>query len=153
VDAAAHDRKKLLTFRRGNHEAVTDVSTNAWVDILDDGGRWVPRVVSNDQAHEKAPHPPNLVMRLFKGDCIAWQDEEGKQQIGWVKVIKSEGRLFLWPLHVTTDLEGARARGYQIATRDGISATANTLKNKHARPVTITPLGRLRDPGFGKAKT
>ncbi len=152
VNAAAHDREKLLTFKRGNHHAVTDVSTNAWVDILDVGGRWVARVVSNDRATENAPHPPNLVMRLFKGDCIAWQDEEGKRQIGWLKVIKTDGDLFFWPLRASTDLDGARSLGYNISKRDGIYASANTLKKKHARPITITPLGRLRDPGFGKAQ-
>lgn len=153
-DDKAHDPESLDRVRRGmegngTHHAIVDAQEKAYLDIVCENGKWTARPVSVlDSARSGSNRPSDLVMRLHKGDLIAWEPETGKREVGWLRVIKATGQFFVWPLRVAPTIEAARALSYDFPKREGVSFSAETLRTRRGRPVTVTILGRLRDPGF-----
>jgi CRISPR-associated endonuclease Csn1 len=145
-----YDPADLPTVARGNHRAFVDTRAKAWVDIVESGGKWKAVPVSLfDAARGAEPtHAGRLVMRLRLGDVVAWEKQAGRRELMKLKQIWAGGKLLFWPLLAADELEEARKLGYEIPGKDGIPVSGSALRARRARAVTISPLGRLRDPGF-----
>ncbi len=155
TDDKIHEADALDTVPRslghpGEHRAIVDIQAKAFIDIVANGNKWEGRPVSLFDASKPGGNrrPDGLVARLRKGDLVAWETEPGKREVGWVSVIKGSGQFFVWPLHLARTMEAANALGVEVTSKEGISFSADTLRKKRGRPVTITILGRLRDPRF-----
>jgi CRISPR-associated endonuclease Csn1 len=152
-DNKEYDPKKLFRVPRGNHRAVIDTNSNAWLDIRPNGSEWKGDVIPTFQAMNEAKNGSNpkkgngAIARLRRRDVVAWE-QNGQREIGWIKVIVTDGRFFVWPLRVSETMEAAATRSdLKISTRDGIYFKTNSFREAKGRPVTINILGRLRDPG------
>lgn len=139
------------------HRAAIDPNANAWAEIRQDHrGRWKVRVVPKIEAARIAPPDPasdsDLVMLLRSGDLVAWETPGGRE-VGYLKVMKSNGGLFFWPLRLAANMKAAPlSLNVPIKQRDGIYFSGEGLRKSCARPVTVSVLGRLRDPGPGWAE-
>lgn len=153
TDAKVHEPGAITTVPRsgndaGAHAAMVKAESKAYLDIVREKGKWKAKPVSMlDLARDGDSQSGTLVMRLRKGDLVAWE-EDGKREIGWLRVIKGSGAFFIWPLRSAGTLEAAHALGYVFREREGVQFSSTSFREKRGRAVTITPLGRLRDPGF-----
>ncbi|MBM3566417.1 MAG: hypothetical protein FJX42_09940, partial [Alphaproteobacteria bacterium] len=153
-DSKIRDPKALITIPRGNHRAVIDTNSNAWLDIRSDGGEWTEDVTStfaaslNSKNGRNAKKGNGAIARLRRRDVIAWE-RNGKREIGWVKVLVADGRFYVWPLRLSETMDAAATRPeLKIPSRDGILfGSAETFRKAKGRAVTVNVLGRLRDPG------
>jgi CRISPR-associated endonuclease Csn1 len=152
-DNKEHDPEKLFRVPRGNHHAIVDPNSNAWLDIRREGPQWKGAATPTFQAMKEAKAGPNLkkesgaIARLRRRDVVAWEPN-GRREIGWVKVIVADGRFFVWPLRLSETMEAVATRpDLKIPTRGGIYFKADSFRKAKGRPVTINVLGRLRDPG------
>jgi len=144
-----YDPADLPTVARGNHRAFVKTRAKAYVDIVEFDGKWKAVPVSLfDAARGAVPaNAGRRVMRLRHGDVVAWEDEAGQRELLRWKSWGGNGRLFFWPISVLEDLSAAESLGYELSERYGIGITGEGLRARRARAVTISPLGRLRDPG------
>lgn len=162
--------------RRGNAGAVIDTNSNFWADIRQLGnGRWELTVVSHFEAatatgEKSSPGPDRHLMRLYRRDAVAWEQQEENGQTttryGWIKSLDAGNRrIYVWPMRISEgvdpkkDAESASSdrpgriwaleclKNLRVPDRNGRSFTAETFRAAKGRPVTVTELGRLRDPG------
>lgn len=135
-----------------------DTNANAWAEIRsNDRGRWSVSVVPLiEGARTTAPNPdsdPSLIMLLRTGDMVAWETAAGRV-VCYLKIMTRDGRLFFWPVRLASTMEAAPlSLKVPITVRDGIKLSGEGLRKRSARPITVTVLGRLRDPGPGWAET
>ena len=153
-----------------------------------EGGNWdfevIPRYVAYQQAlqlggkaHEISKMarqiyeqklssiPGKLVMKLVKGDCIAFSDDGVLKFLRLTKMSQESGGTFT-EIHEANESERADKRraankitkggqklGYvdRMAAGDSVfvrNLGVTTLLSGKARRITISPIGELRDPGF-----
>ena len=120
------------------HRAAIDPNANAWAEIRQGHrGRWKVRVVPKIEAARIAPPDPasdsDLVMLLRSGDLVAWETPGGRE-VGYLKVMKSNGGLFFWPLRLAANMKAAPlSLNVPIKQRDGIYFSGGLRKVAPAR--------------------
>jgi CRISPR-associated endonuclease Csn1 len=127
--------------------------------VRNDKGKWEGEVVSTFEAYQlvrqhglaRLRHPilslsgKPLVMRLMIGDYLRFQSED-QLIVMRIASINSAGRLSL-ASHQEANVD-ARNRDKEGSWRYTYKQ-AGSLERLQGRQVTITPIGELRDPGFG----
>ncbi len=131
--------------------AYVDPNANAWLEFDPRSNTGETVVVSKFVAaiEKRQPKPGAFVLR--RGDCVA-VEINGQIEICFVKIIKTSGKFFLWPLRVAKHEKAmAKARpDLGITERDGKSFSIGAFFRHRGRKVSISLLGRLRDPGPAK---
>ncbi len=141
-----------------------DGNSNYCIEVVRDNktGKWQGEVISTYQAYQiirqhgavdgwRLLRNPNqslsgrpLVMRLMIGDSVRIESDEGLKTCR-VATIKASGQVILAEIHeANTD---ARNRDKENSFTY-ITKFASSLAKAKARRVTISPAGRLFDPGF-----
>ena len=142
--------------------------------VRDERGRWKGEIISTFQAYQlarnlaaayRARHGKNakvpplaelvsqthaasgkpLVMRLMKGDMVRMVLDDGAESVMRLYGIKSNGQLILAP-H-----EQANVSARSLDKTDGFAYTTKTagaFQKAKGRRVSISPVGKLHDPGF-----
>ena len=142
--------------------------------VRDEKGRWKGEIVSTFQAYKlartlaaqfRAKHgssaqvPPlaemmsathaasgkPLVMRLMKGDMVRLALENGTEAVMRLYGIKTNGQLILAP-HEQANVSARnldKSDDFNYTTK-----TASALQKAKGRRVSISPIGKLNDPGF-----
>jgi CRISPR-associated endonuclease Csn1 len=114
-----------------------------------DAGKWQCEIITNYYVHKKdfitqwrnCNPTAKLIMRLHANDIVAYE-EDGNTQIKRVrKLDKSTERVYLQDQYVAVD-------GKLIW-----AASANQLKLKNARKISVDILGRVKDPARMKKKS
>jgi CRISPR-associated endonuclease Csn1 len=116
-------------------------------------GKWAVDVVSMFEAHQpsaepqmKRDHPTaKKVMRLFKNDTLALEDDNGRTALMRIVKFAASGQMLLAPHNEAGALK----------TRDAdkedpfkyISVAPGSLKRRNARKVRIDSVGHVFDPG------
>lgn len=136
--------------------------SNYCIEIVLDEGKWVSEVISTFQAYqvirEKGEekgwkvlrHPSRgirgkpLIMRLMINDTVRLE-HDGEERTMRVAKISGNGQIFFADLHEAN--VDARNRDASNPFKY-VSKMAGSLRSSKARPVTVSPSGRLRDPGF-----
>lgn len=98
------------------------------------------RLLSRTHSVSKKP----LVMRLVRGDTVRLVADDQLLTLR-VNTIRSSGEMLFAPIH-EANVDG-RNRNKEDSF-SYISKSAGTLQKSQARRVTISPIGKLRDPGF-----
>lgn len=146
----------------GRHVRAVVPGDNLCVDIArTDQGRWVGRPVTvlagkrmatpDDRGDLRlAPPGPDVVMRLHKGDLIRMEitDPAGRSRQEVMRVWRLEvanNRLRLAPHREGGELDKRHADPADPFR--WTFASFDVLRRRKARKVTVTPSGRLRDPG------
>lgn len=111
-------------------------------------GKLKAQIVTTFEAHqkgaEKKPHPAaKRLMRIFKGDMIAWE-KDGKKTIGSVKQLNLGQGLILAP-HTEANAD-SRNRNKADPFKF-IYMGAGSLVRTNARRVYVDEMGHVRDPG------
>lgn len=96
------------------------------------------------QALDKDGRPKQLVMRLMIDDAVRLE-LDGRMQTLRVVVINRNGQVFMAPVFEAN--VDARNRDKADAF-SYVSKMAGSLQAAKARRVTISPIGKVRDPGF-----
>lgn len=123
-----------------------------------DKGRWEGEVISTFRAYgiarkdgeARLRHPKlaqngkPLVMRLMIDDCVCLETD-GREQVMRVVKISRNGQVTLAAIHEAN--VDARDRDKEDAF-SYISKFGDAFRKAKARPITISPIGELRDPGF-----
>lgn len=119
---------------------------NAFVDIVRSARGWTDQVRSRF-SHAQDPNQdiPDLVVRLFTGDMVAVEEDGGGLRIFKVQQI-SKGKVTLVEHHEAGDLR--RRNDDPCDSFKYRVMSANTIRERRGRRVTIDPLGFLHDPGF-----
>jgi CRISPR-associated endonuclease Csn1 len=109
--------------------------------------------------------PGKLIMKLVKGDCIAFLDNDALKLLRLTQINQKSGGTFT-EIHECNESDRAERRGIarkltkaggkldyraRLAYDDSVFVTnlgVATLHTGKARRVTISPIGELRDPGF-----
>lgn len=148
--------------RDRRHARAVVPGDNLCVDIVrTPEGKWAGRPItvfagkriarSDDRGNLRlSPPGPDVVMRLHKGDLIRMEVDDGKggthaQVMRVWRLEVANGRLRLAP-----HLEGGELDKRHADATDPFRwtfASFDVLRRKGARKVTVTPSGRLRDPG------
>lgn len=133
--------------------------SNYCIEITkNDKGRWEGEVISTFRAYgivrkdgeARLRHPKlaqngkPLVMRLMIDDCVCLE-MDGREQVMRVVKMSESGQVTLAAIHEAN--VDARDRDKE----DAFSYTRKTgdaFRQAKARPITISPIGELRDPGF-----
>ncbi|MBM3570497.1 MAG: type II CRISPR RNA-guided endonuclease Cas9 [Alphaproteobacteria bacterium] len=160
-DAKPRTKEDVTTIPRGGKKArdasrpAVDTNANAWLEIRRDGKKWKAVVISRFEAKSVPPpktDDPNLVAVLRRGDPVAWE-RGGKVEYGYLKVMVGDGRIYFWPLRVVTTFAALSALrpDLGVKTRDGVPFRAETFRKAKGRPLSISVLGRVRDPGPSKS--
>lgn len=129
----------------------------------DDRGRWQGSVISTfdayrivrehgggEQGWRRLRHPTlaqngrPLVMRLTKGDCVRL-DLDGRTPLMVVAKISQNGQVFMAEHHEAN--VDARNRDKDSGFKY-VSKMAGSFQSAHARRVTVSPIGDVRDPGY-----
>lgn len=134
--------------------------SNYGIEITaNDKGRWEGQVISTFEAYRivresgeqrlrdphRAQNGRRLVMRLMINDCLRLQTEDGESVMRVVNINSNNGQIFMAPVHEAN--VDSRNRDKQDAFTY-LSKYAGSLQKACARPVSISPIGELRDPGF-----
>jgi len=126
--------------------------------VLNDKGKWEGEVISTFEAYQlvrqggvkRLRHPSlscsgkPLVMRLMRNDCVRLIQNETLLTLRLCK-ISIDGNLAF--ARVTEANVDARTRTKEISY---VFKTSGALQKSQARQVSISPIGELRDPGFGQ---
>ena len=134
----------------GRNRAAYIPGENAFIDILETPeGKWVGEAVNVFQANQdgyqpgwmSATQPPRFIMRVYKGDLVALDDECGRTilRIHWLE--PSADRLRLAPHNEAGNLQN-RHNDPDDPFRWRMPSY-NTLKSQNAACVRVDPLGRV----------
>ena len=133
--------------------------SNYCIEIYrEDNGKWSGNIVSTFEAYQIvkkqgletlrnpkwAQNGKLLVMRLMRDDMVRLEHNDRLLVVRLCK-INSSGQMF-FAEHFESNV-AARSVGVD-KDFDYISKTPNSLKSSEGRIVTISPTGRLHDPGF-----
>lgn len=108
-------------------------------------GKWYAETISTFDANQKGfeprwrkDHPTaKLIMRLHINDMVAYE-EDGEREIRRVKKIDlSPARVFLTPHSIASEQ----------GDKQSWAASPNKLHEKNARKISVTPSGKVFDPG------
>jgi CRISPR-associated endonuclease Csn1 len=127
--------------------------------VRNDKGKWEGEVVSTFEAYQlvrqhglnRLRHPAlsvsgrPLVMRLMIGDMLALETEHEHKIVLRIAKISGNGQIFLAP-HNEANVD-ARNRD-KTDPFSYVSKMAGSLQKADGRPVSISPIGQLRDPGL-----
>jgi CRISPR-associated endonuclease Csn1 len=127
--------------------------------VRNDKGKWEGEVVSTFEAYQlvrqhglnRLRHPAlsvggrPLVMRLMIGDMLALETEHEHKIVLRIVKISGNGQIFLAP-HNEANVD-ARNRD-KTDPFSYVSKMAGSLQKADGRPVSISPIGQLRDPGL-----
>jgi CRISPR-associated endonuclease Csn1 len=127
--------------------------------VRDDKGKWEGEVISTFEAYQlvrqhgltRLRHPAlsvsgrPLVMRLMIGDMLALETEHEDKIVLRIAKISGNGQIFLAP-HNEANVD-ARNRD-KTDPFSYVSKKAGSLQKADGRPVSISPIGQLRDPGL-----
>ncbi|MFZ6723034.1 type II CRISPR RNA-guided endonuclease Cas9 [Undibacterium sp. Ji49W] len=131
--------------------------SNYCIEIVrNEKGKWESEVISTFFAYQivrsggvkKLRNPEislsgqPLVMRLMIDDNVIIENDSGKQIL---RVAKLQGDGRTWLIEHREANVRKRADSGEIKY---LGAPASTLRKLHARRITISPIGTLRDPGF-----
>ena len=117
-------------------------------------GRWVSDIVSMFDAHQpgyrspvKDEHPTaRKVLRLYKGDLLALDGDNGRQIVRVVK-FSANGSIQLAAHNEGGNLKRRDAKPVENDYFKYISSSASGLRDMAARQVRVDELGRCFDPG------
>lgn len=164
---AAHGIRRVRLLDRIKVREVVDKNGRAYKGFKPDGNHCIEIIIGNDgrwkddvilawdanspayrrfqkskDFHHESFNGEKLVMRLYKGDCVAI-GENGRRRL--LRVCQfTKGSITLGPI------EGSNLDARNRDNEDPFSFTrksANALKAVGARKVFVTPIGALRDPG------
>lgn len=128
--------------------------------VCNEKGKWEGEVVSTFEAYQlvrqhglaRLRHPKlsvsgkPLVMRLMIGDTLALTSKEDQKIIVRITTISANGQIFM-AAHNEANVD---ARNRDKTDSFGyVSKMAGSLQKATGRRVIISPLGELRDAGFG----
>ncbi len=142
--------------------------------VRDEKGKWKGEIISTFQAYKlartlaaqfRAKHGSNaqvpplaemmsathaisgkpLVMRLMKGDMVKMALDGGEEKVMRLCVLESSGKLSFAP-HEQANVD-ARNRNKEDDFKYTFK-TAGSLQKAKGRRVSISPIGKLHDPGF-----
>ena len=131
--------------------------SNYCIEItVNDKGKWEGQVISTFDAYRivragglrQLRHPTlgqngkALAMRLVIGDSVRLEASDKVQTLRVAKM-SAAGQVFM--AEVNEANVDARNRSGELAY---VSKMAGSFQKAKARPVTISPIGELRDPGF-----
>lgn len=139
-------------------------NSNYCIEIVvdEESGRWLSDVISTFQAYhvvresgysggwKRLRHPGKglsgkpLVMRLMINDMVRLEDK-GRVRTMRVATISRNGQMFFSDIQEANVDARNRDKENPFAY---ISKTATSLQQSHGRRVTISPAGRLCDPGY-----
>ncbi|MCH2548256.1 MAG: type II CRISPR RNA-guided endonuclease Cas9 [Alphaproteobacteria bacterium] len=128
----------------GNHHVDVFCPIKDKKELKIKAGNWYAEAVSHFDANSKEYAPDwkreypaaKRIMRLHINDMVAY-DEDGKRVICRVQNIKNK----------TAGLKISLKQHADASTADGWEASPKQLQEKNARKVSVSPSGRLQDPG------
>ena len=118
------------------------VSTFAAYQFIREYGKKIGIDRLQSKTHSVSGKP--LVMRLQNGDIVKMQTGIGWQLMRVVKM-GSNGQMF-FASHQEANVSDRNGNKEEVFAFT--SKTASSLEKTHARRVTVSPIGELRDPGF-----
>lgn len=129
--------------------------------VRNDKGKWEGEVVSTFEAYQlvrqhglaRLRHPAlsvsgkPLVMRLMIGDVLALSAPHNPKMIARITTISGNGQIFM-ASHNEANVD---ARNRDKTDSFGyVSKMAGSLQKANGRHISISPIGQLRDAGFGE---
>ncbi len=134
--------------------------------FCDEKGRWQSEIISTFDAYQivrqlgeqlgwqRLRHPKltqsgkSLVMRLTKKDYLRLEID-GQTRTMVIATIKGNGQVFLLD-HYSANADARNRDPHNPFNY--VSKTAGSLQKAKARRCTVSPIGKLRDPGFKETK-
>lgn len=157
TDAKATERHGLLPNGEPRPYKGYKGDSNYCIEIVrNDKGKWEGEVISTFEAYQlvrvhgiarlRNPHlsvsGKPLVMRLIIDDVVKLEHEGAPRELR-MAYANSAGTLAFCDIHEAN--ADKRTRTKELAY---VFKTAGSLQKSKARPITISPIGELNDPGF-----